>query len=198
MSFCPLVIAAPFINFIAYVFIAQRIGVLSTLIPFGSWVLMILLQNCVANASKSNKMKEAKINDERLKKVNDLVLGCRTIKCYGWEVLYEEQAREIRIRHSKYVKVQLSLQTLGSSFFQQFGLIVFLLVLLPEWFQGKKLKTSDILSILSLIYFIFFQINIMTFFGISSFKTFLAVLERIASVFKMEEYKCNRITDVDP
>lgn len=156
MSFCPLVIAAPFINFIAYVFIAQRIGVLSTLIPFGCWVLMILLQNCVANASKTNKMKEAKINDERLKKVNDLVLGCRTIKCYGWEVLYEEQAREIRIRHSKFVKVQLSLQTLGSSFFQQFGLLVFLLVLLPEWFQGKKLKTSDILSILSLIYFIFF------------------------------------------
>lgn len=34
-------------------------------------------------------MKEAKVNDERLKTVNDLVLGVRTIKCYGWEVFYE-------------------------------------------------------------------------------------------------------------
>lgn len=71
-------------------------------------------------------------------------------------------------------------------------------MLLPEWFQEKKLRTADILSILSLIYFIFFQINIMTFFGISSFKTFLAVLERIASVFAMEEYTSKRERDVDP
>lgn len=156
MSFCPLVVAAPFINFVAYCFIANRIGVVSTLIPFGCWILMILLQNCVANATKANKMKEAKVNDERLKTVNDLVLGCRTIKCYGWEVFYEDKAREIRDRHSKFVKIQLSLQTLGSSFFQQFGLLVFLLVLLPEWFMERKLRTSDILSILSLIYFIFF------------------------------------------
>lgn len=49
MSFAPLVLAAPFINFIAYVFIAQKIGVLSTLIPFGCWVVMIFAQNCVAN-----------------------------------------------------------------------------------------------------------------------------------------------------
>lgn len=49
MSFAPLVIAAPFINFVAYVFIAQKIGVLSTLIPFGCWILVILIQNGVAN-----------------------------------------------------------------------------------------------------------------------------------------------------
>lgn len=48
-----------------------------------------------------------------------------------------------------------------------------------------------------MIYFIFFQINILTFFGISSIKTFLAVLERISSVFAMEEYKSERETDVD-
>ena len=34
------------------------------------------------------KGEESKINDERLKLVNDLVVGCRTIKCYGWENHY--------------------------------------------------------------------------------------------------------------
>lgn len=146
---------------------------------------------------KKNKAKEAKVNDERLKTVNDLVLGCRTIKCYGWELFYEEKAREIRERHCGYTRILLSLQTLGSSFFQQFGLIVVLLVLLPEWFQEKPLRTSDILSIMSMIYFIFFQVNVLTFMGISSIKTFLAVLERISSVFAMEEYKTVREKDVD-
>lgn len=31
---------------------------------------------------------ESGINDERLKLVNDLVVGCRTIKCYAWENYY--------------------------------------------------------------------------------------------------------------
>jgi len=35
-------------------------------------------------------MKEAHVNDERLKSINDLVLGSRTVKCYGWETYYEE------------------------------------------------------------------------------------------------------------
>ena len=38
----------------------------------------------------------------------------------------------------------------------------------------------------------------MTFFGISSIKTFMAVLERISSVFAMEEYKAVREKDVHP
>ena len=118
MSIAPLVFAAPLINFVVYVFIAQKIGVLSTLIPFECWILLMSLQHCVSNCQKSNKIKEAKINDERLKTVNDLVLGVRTIKCYGWELLYEEKTRDIRKKQSVYISIALSLQTLGSSFFQ--------------------------------------------------------------------------------
>ena len=44
-------------------------------------------------------MKEAALNDERLKVVNDLVIGCRTIKCYGWEKHYEKKAKDIRNAH---------------------------------------------------------------------------------------------------
>lgn len=127
-----------------------------------------------------------------------MVLGCRTIKCYGWETYYEQKARDIRKRHTGFNKISLTLQTLGSSFFQQIGLIVVLLVLLPEWFQEKPMRTADVLSVMSMIYFIFFQINVLTFMAINSIKTFLAVLERIASVFAMEEFKSERARDVAP
>ena len=93
LSFCPLIIAAPFINLIAYTFIATKLGVLSTLIPLVCWFILIFIQNCVSNITKATKMKEAQVNDERLKTVNDLVLGVRTIKCYGWETYYEDKAR---------------------------------------------------------------------------------------------------------
>jgi len=43
MSFAPLVVAAPLVNLVAYVFIASKIGILSTLIPFGCWIIIIMI-----------------------------------------------------------------------------------------------------------------------------------------------------------
>jgi hypothetical protein len=37
---------------------------------------------------KNLKSKEGALNDERLKLIGDMVVGCRTIKCYGWEKHY--------------------------------------------------------------------------------------------------------------
>ena len=41
-------------------------------------------------------MKDSAINDERLKLVNDMVVGVRTIKSYGWEKHYIEDLKSIR------------------------------------------------------------------------------------------------------
>lgn len=60
------------------------------------------------------------------------------------------------------------------------------------------MRTADVLSIMSMIYFIFFQINVLTFMAINSIKTFMAVLDRISSVFAMEEYESERVRDVSP
>jgi len=48
----------------------------------------MILQWFSARKSKELKVIESKINDERLKLVNDMVVGSRTIKCYGWENHY--------------------------------------------------------------------------------------------------------------
>jgi hypothetical protein len=51
---------------------------------------------------------------------------------------------------------------------------------------------------LSVIYLIFFSINILTYFGMTSVKNFMAILERLSLIFEMEEYKRNRQTGCDP
>ena len=56
MSFAPLVLAAPFINFVAYAFIASKIGILSTLIPLACWLIIMVVQNFIADYQKSNKI----------------------------------------------------------------------------------------------------------------------------------------------
>ena len=60
------------------------------------------------------------------------------------------------------------------------------------------MNTADVLSILSMIYLIFFQVNIMSYFGMINVQNFLAVLERLASVLAMEEFQTVRERDVKP
>ena len=191
-------IAAPFINFIAYIFIAYAVGPMYTLVVFLFWVVLIILQNATGNWAKSIKMKEAALNDDRLKIVNDLVIGCRTIKCYGWEKHYEKKAKNIRDAHIKHVAKFNIVSTLGNTVFQNVGLLAVYCIIVHQWQKGKELKMADVMSLLSMIYLIFFSVNIQAYFGMINFKSYLAVLERLSTVFSMEEYESSRDTDVKP
>lgn len=188
--------AAPFINLIACSFVALRVGALYTLVVLGFWVGLMIIQNCVGNKVKKLKGIEAKYNDERLKVINDLVIGCRTIKCYGWETYYRDMAKKVRKDHTKLISWILTLQQLGTSFFQNTGLLVVFVLMLPEWLAEKPLRTSEILAILSVVYTVFFQVNILTYLGIFNYKNFQTILERLASIFKMEEFVTKRVKQV--
>ena len=48
-------------------------------------------------------MEIAKCNDNRLKLINDMVTGIRTIKCYAWEDHYLKKIEEARKAQQKYV-----------------------------------------------------------------------------------------------
>ena len=96
VSLFPLLFAAPFINLIACYLMAITVGFKMSLIVWGMWILLMAAQVFVTSQHRRLKGEESGINDERLKLVNDLVVGCRTIKCYGWENYYIERIKEIR------------------------------------------------------------------------------------------------------
>ena len=96
LSFFPILFAAPVVNIFAYVLLARSVGVVYTFVTFGFWILLMGLQYLSSILSNKLKMSESSINDERLKLVNDLVVGCRTIKCYGWENHYIERINALR------------------------------------------------------------------------------------------------------
>jgi len=45
-----------------------------------------------------------------------------------------------------------------------------------EWKKGKELKTGDVLSALSIIYQLFYQVNLVFYFAIMNLKSFAAVI----------------------
>ena len=58
------------------------------MIAFVFWIFMLIVQLATSKYSGHLKSTQSRLNDERLKVVNDIVVGCKTIKCYGWENHY--------------------------------------------------------------------------------------------------------------
>ena len=80
------------------------------------------------------------------------------------------------------------ISSLGASVFQNMGLVAVFIILLSEWYQEKEIKNEIAVSMLSMIYFIFFSVNTLTYFALTNVMNFLAILLRLSSVFKMEEF----------
>ena len=117
MSFFPVVIAAPFVNIAAYTILAFTVGWQYMLIVIGCWFVLMMMQWCAGNCSRSLQKQQSRVNDERLKLVNDMIVGCRTIKCYGWEKHFIKKISELREEQQGYVYRLNIIQSFGTSFF---------------------------------------------------------------------------------
>jgi len=78
--------------------------------------------------------------------------------------------------------------TLGSSVFQNFGLIAVMIILVSEWKKGIILDNGKSVAMLSMIYLVFFSVNILFYFGLTNLQNFLAIVRRLSSVFEMQEF----------
>ena len=117
LAFTPLIITFPIVNIFTYVLIGITNSWINSLIVFGVWIVMVLIQYCSSKASKNFKMKDSSCNDERLKLVNDMVLGIRTLKSYGWENHYLQKISAERSRQNTWLYLQNFLRTLGFNLF---------------------------------------------------------------------------------
>jgi len=166
LAYFGVMLCAPFVNVVAYVLLANVVGVKYTLVAVALWVVLMLLQYGSTEWSKRLKSAESALNDERLKLVNDLVVGSRVIKCYGWEHHYVKKVNETRKKQMKFVMKLNIIQSLSNSIFQNMGLIVVLIILLSEWKAGNEIKNSVAVAMLSMIYYVFFAVNTILYMGL--------------------------------
>jgi ABC-type multidrug transport system fused ATPase/permease subunit len=124
-------LAAPFINIVAYIVIGFTSGWGNCLTVFLIGVSIFYLQHIASKKLKDLKGKESRVNDERQKYVNDMIVGARTIKAYGWENHYLEKIKGIRKFQANYVFWQGGISFLGMSVFQNGGLIATLAIFIP-------------------------------------------------------------------
>ncbi|XP_061083740.1 ATP-binding cassette sub-family C member 2-like [Conger conger] len=86
---CPLQIA------LAIMFLWLELGA-STLAGLVVMVLMVPINGLLATKSRGFQMENMKYKDNRMKIMNEMLNGIKTLKLYAWEPPYEAQVQEIR------------------------------------------------------------------------------------------------------
>ena len=190
LQLLPILLAVPWVLLLSLFYVAWGSGsVLFAVYTLAIWILTIVSQLWANRLSIRFKNKDAMLSDQRMKLINDLVTGIRTIKCYAWENHYFRKIKELRGRqHTNILKFNL-ISSLGFSVFQNMGFTVVLLIFLPMWAQGQEIKAELAFSILAMIFFLFYSITSMTLFTLQNMSLLVVMFKRLGDVFRMEEYK---------
>jgi ABC-type multidrug transport system fused ATPase/permease subunit len=181
------ILAAPFVNLFAFAIIVRYQGWLSMAIVLAAWAAQLLLQYLSSRTQKKYQAAQSDWNDKAITLANDLIVGCRTIKCYGWENYYIEGIRDARNHQYSNVYWINVVFSLGPSIFRNFGLIAIMIIVLIEWSRGNKLEMNNIVAILATVFVLFNSINFYLYLGFTILYQFSAIIDRIASILNMEE-----------
>jgi ABC-type bacteriocin/lantibiotic exporter with double-glycine peptidase domain len=88
MTMTPIALSAPFTTLFVLILIGIQSGWQYALMVTVIWILTLILSLVSVTVQKKHKIAEARLNDGRMKLVNDLISGIRTIKSYAWETHY--------------------------------------------------------------------------------------------------------------
>lgn len=90
------------------------------------------------------------------------------------------------------MKKVIFIRLIGTSFFMNGGLLVAIAVLIPQWMRGEQLKEGVSMAMMAMVYYIFISVNMMTYVAMNAVASFLATIERMSTVYSLEEYKDQR------
>jgi hypothetical protein len=73
-----------------------------------------------------------------------------------------------------------------------------MIIFIKTWYQEIELDESVSISLMAMIFFLFYSVNTFVYMGLTTLQTFLGILERIGSVFQLDSYDFKREVDVKP
>jgi ABC-type multidrug transport system fused ATPase/permease subunit len=169
LQLVPMLVVAPILNIIVYILIGVTSRWEYSLMIFVLWVLTLFSQSLASKWQKVMQLKMAKANDERMKLVNDMITGIRTIKSYAWENHYLKKVDAAREKQTGYVFILNMVSMIGFTLFQNIGLLAVLAIYVYQWQMGWKIELSESMALLAMIFLLFFSTNSMAYFGTITF-----------------------------
>ena len=81
-----------------------------------------------------------------------------------------------------------SMATLGLNLFQNLAVLSAFLIFYYQWSNGEEIQMSKSFAILAMVYYLFVTVNQSTYLAVFQLSNFFAILNRISSVLRLEQY----------
>jgi len=82
-----------------------------------------------------------------------------------------------------------ALGTIGYNLFQNLAILSAFLIFYFQWSNGERIDMATSVSTLAMIFYLFVTVNQLTYLAVFQIGNYFAILQRIASVLRLEEYK---------
>lgn len=96
--------AAPLQIIIVIYMLWNQLGV-SAFVGVATMIVFIPLNSFLAKKSKQSKSRKLKVQDNRIKMINEILSGIKVIKLYGWEASFRDIVIKIRQLELKFLKI---------------------------------------------------------------------------------------------
>lgn len=106
-------ISAPFQIAICTFLLYQKIGV-ATFVGMTTMIIFMPLNLYLARIGKKIRKEKYKIQDSRIKIMNEILAGIRVIKFYGWELSFQKLVKNLRVKEMKKLLKSAILSTVTS------------------------------------------------------------------------------------
>ena len=118
-----------------------------------------------------------------------MVVGVRTLKCYGWENHYLDKIVSVRKRQQFYLFVINAMGSMGYNLFQNLAVLSAFLIFYYTWSKNEEIDLASSTSTLAMVYYLFVTVNQLSYIAVFQMSGFFAILNRIASVIQLENFK---------
>ena len=127
------------------------------------------------------------VTDERIKLINEMVAGIRTIKSYAWEVPFVKNLRRTRRRELKSIRVHAYLFSFGINLiFYQMPFVLMMAVMSVYYFTGGIMEPGKVFASLQL-FNLLLQIMVQLPNGINQLALAIIAMRRIQKYLDLDE-----------
>jgi len=142
---------APIMMLIACGLIAIKGGLLYAIIVQVLYICLFGIQYLINTLIGKIIITESGQNDRRIGLIYQLLLGLRTIKCFGLENFFLDKVLKMRERQIKSMRIQTAMSSIGWALLNNSGYFISLVVLLIAWHANSYLNISFSFSTLTVL-----------------------------------------------
>jgi ATP-binding cassette subfamily C (CFTR/MRP) protein 4 len=140
--------AAPLEALIVFGIIWNQIGI-PTLFGYTILLLQVPLQWFFSKKFGTYRKNTMQWTDERIKMINEILVGCQIVKMYRWEEALETIVHHTRKKEFKSIKKANRIRAINMAIYFSSLSLVSLATFGGSWLMGQKLSSENVFTVLS-------------------------------------------------